>query len=147
MNVGDETRIYHGRWRNAGLDSDYYAEVALATLPRDRWGALALFAEQSEGWVWSAPVKLPESGVEIALNADHPELMRVELSDDRMGLLPAYSGENSGIAQATRGLEATVTWRAGDLEALAGKSVRLRIHLRRHGSAESRLYAVYLRGG
>ena len=47
LNVGDETRIYHGRWRNSGQRAediaDYYrAEVALATLPRDRWGALGL---------------------------------------------------------------------------------------------------------
>ena len=62
LNVGDETRIYHGRWRNAGVSEDYYAEVALATLPRDRWGALGLYPSEAEGWVWTAPVVLPEGG-------------------------------------------------------------------------------------
>ncbi len=43
LDVGDKTLIYHGRWRNAtATGQDYYAEVALATLPRDRWGSLHL---------------------------------------------------------------------------------------------------------
>ena len=145
LNVGDETRIYHGRWRNAGFTQDYYAEVALATLPRDRWGALGLFPRQSEGWVWSAPVTLPEHGVRIALNADAPELMRVELTDERLGLLPEYSGRNSGVPESTGGLESSVSRPAGDPSALSGKSVRLRVHLNRQGSLEPRLYAVYAR--
>ena len=146
LNVGDETRIYHGRWRNAGLIEvkDYYAEVALATLPRDRWGALGLFPKQSEGWVWSAPLTLPEGGVHIALNADHPELMRVELSDDRFGLLPEYSGQNSGVPQPSDGFESAVAWPTQDLSRLAGESVRLRVNLKREAGLEPRLYAVYL---
>ena len=147
LNVGDDTRIYHGRWRNAGLRGDYHAEVGLATLPRDRWGALGLFPQQSEGWVWSAPVTLPEGGVQIALNADHAELMRVEVSDDRLGLLPDYSGQNSGVPQASDGLESSVSWPSQDPSALAGKSMRLRVHLKRKGNLEPRLYAVYLRKG
>ena len=147
LNVGDETRIYHGRWRNAGLAPDYYAEVALATLPRDRWGALGLFPKQSEGWVWSAPVTLPEGVVEIALNADHAELMRVELSDDRFGLLPEYSGQNSGVPQPSDGLESAVAWPTAGPSRLAGESVRLRVNLKKEGGLEPRLYAVYLRGG
>ena len=149
VNVGDETRIYHGRWRNTHhVDvKDYYAEVALATLPRDRWGALGLFPQQSEGWVWSAPVTLPEGGVEIALNADHPELMRVELSDDRFGLLPEYSGQNSGVPQASGGLESAVAWPTQHPSRLAGESVRLRVSLKREAGLEPRLYAAYLRSG
>ena len=147
LNVGDETRIYHGRWRNAGLGEDHYGEIALATLPRDRWGALGLFPQQSEGWVWSAPVTLSEGGVEIALNADHPNQMRVEISDERLGLLPEFSGENSGIPQSSGGLESTVGWPGADPSALSGKSARLKVHLNRNGGLEPRLYAVYLRSG
>jgi hypothetical protein len=145
LNVGDETRIYHGRWRNAPPGGGYYAEVALATLPRDRWGALGLFPQQSDGWVWSAPVTLPAGGFSIALNADHPELMRVELTDERFGLLPGYSGPDSGIPQAGEGLESDVWWPTEDPSALSGKIVRLKVHLGRHESLEPRLYAVYLR--
>lgn len=107
--------------------------MALATLPRDRWGALGLSPLQSEGWVWSAPVTLPEGGVAIALNADHPELMRVELSDDRLKLLPAYSGPNSGVPQGRGGLESAVSWPTAGPSALAGMRVRIKVHLSRGG--------------
>ena len=145
LNVGDETRIYHGRWRNAGLSEDYYAEVALATLPRDRWGALGLYPDQSEGWVWSAPITMPEGRPEILLNADHPEWMSVEVSDDRFRLVPEFSGENNGTPQAEKGLEAPVRWPAGDLSRLTGQSLRFRIHLKKEGHREPRLFAAYLR--
>jgi hypothetical protein len=55
--------------------------VALATLPRDRWGALALNPSSSEGTVGSAVVELPAGGCEIRLNADAAHAMRVELTD------------------------------------------------------------------
>jgi hypothetical protein len=123
LNVGDETRIYHGRWRNAGYTDDYHGEVALATLPRDRWGALGLYPGEDEGWVWSAPVTLPEGESEISLNADHPETMRVEVSDARFRLLPGYSGPDGGIAEETSGLDSRVTWQGGNLSEFAGKLV------------------------
>ncbi len=64
LNVGDETRIYHGRWRNVGqkaadIAAYYRGEVALATLPRDRWGAIGLNPGTSEGTVCSAPSRCP----------------------------------------------------------------------------------------
>ena len=62
LNVDDETWIYHGRWRNAPVGPEYYGEVALATLPRDRWGAVGLIRGVSEGWVWSAPFRLAGGG-------------------------------------------------------------------------------------
>ena len=145
LNVGDETSIYHGRWRNAGANPDYYSEIALATLPRDRWGALGLFPNENDGWVWSAPVTVPERGWTVSLNADFPERMQVDVSDDMFGLLPEYSGAQSGTPGASEGLESKVRWGDADLSALAGKSVRLRVHLQRSGDTEPRLYAIYLR--
>ena len=58
LNVGDETRIYHGRWRNVWQNAEdvvthYHAEVALATLPRDRWGGLGLNPGVEEGTICS----------------------------------------------------------------------------------------------
>lgn len=147
LNVGDETRIYHGRWRNAVYGKEYWGEVALATLPRDRWGALGLYPEESEGSVWSAPIKLPPDGCRVVLNADAADAMRVEIADEQFELLPAYSGENSGTTARREGLDCPVTWPAGDLAALGGKRVRLRIHLRQHDDSQPRLYAVYLRAG
>ena len=145
LNVGDETRIYHGRWHNAPDGEDYYAEVALATLPRDRWGALGLFPDRSEGSVWSAPITLPENGCEVALNADDTQGMRVEIADERFNLLPGYSEGESGLTMVESGLESTVTWPKESLAALAGQRVRFRLHLTRKDGSEPRLYAVYLK--
>ena len=161
LNVGDETRIYHGRWRNAPYINpsiplqeggqaashreEYYAEVALATLPRDRWGALGLFPEATEGTVWSTPVTLPEGGCQVVLNADAAQGIRVEIGDGRFGLLTGYSGEDSGLTTAQGGLDCAVAWPKGDLAALGGQTVRFRVRLEAEGDATPRLYAMYLR--
>jgi hypothetical protein len=144
LNAGDETRIYHGRWANTTDVNDYYAEIALATLPRDRWGALGLFPDAVEGSAWSCPVTLPAGGCQLALNADGTPNMRVEIADERFTFLPTYSGEQGGKPAAAGGLECPVAWPQGNLAALAGQTVRFRFHLKRTDAVEPRLYAVYL---
>lgn len=144
LNVGDETRIYHGRWRNARYDEDYYAEVALATLPRDRWGALGLFPDKDEGAVWTAPIILPEGGCTITLNADVADGIRVEVADEHFNPLPDFSGAASGHTSQASGLECPVVWPTGDLASLNGQRVRFRVHLKRTAQDEPRLYALYL---
>ncbi|MBN1642027.1 MAG: hypothetical protein JXA09_12400 [Anaerolineae bacterium] len=146
LNVGDETRIYHGRWRNAGYGHDYYGEVALAVLPRDRWGSLRLNPGQTEGAAWSAPVVLPPEP-QIALNADAAGGMRVEVSDERFGLLPGWSGEDSGRPRGGAGLYCPVSWAGRDLGALSGKRVRLRVRMRGSEGVDPCLYAMYVRSG
>jgi dienelactone hydrolase len=152
LNGGDETRIYHGRWRNVPYDGstrvngeDYYAEVALATLPRDRWGALGLVPGASEGSTWSAPVTLPAGGSQIQLNADDLSGLSVEVADERFNLLPDFSGDHRGIAAGAGGLTCPVRWPTRDVAELGGRTVRLRIHLRKVGPQEPRLFAVYLK--
>jgi dienelactone hydrolase len=150
VNVGDETRIYHGRWRNVGWkpgmsEEDYYAEVALATIPRDRWGALGLVDEEKEGSVWSTAVQLPETGCTLALNADGIASMRVEIADEDFNPLPGHSGEHSGRAGDVDGLDREVAWPGEDLLNLAGQTVRFRIHMKKKADASPRLYALYLR--
>lgn len=147
LNVGEETRIYHGRWRNAGGKPDelkhYSGEVALATLPRDRWGALGIKAAAGE--VWSAVVDLPSPGCEIALNADGARGLRVEIADERFQPLADFSGQNSGTLDTDGGLDCLVKWPGSKLSALGGKKVRLRVHLQKQGPNAPRLYAVYIR--
>jgi hypothetical protein len=152
LNVGEQTLIYHGRWGNSERVTDYYSEVALATLPRDRWGALGLFPDQVEGSVWTCPIKLPEGGgtsplggCQVSLNADRACDMRVEIADERFSLLPAYSDERSGTIATEGGLDCPVTWPQGSLEALGGATIRFRVHVKRNGTTEPRLYAIYLR--
>ena len=71
--------------------------------------------------------------------------MRLEIADERFQPLAEFSGSNSGTTEAGEGLECPVKWPLGDLSSLGGKKVRLRIHLAKKGTAEPRLYAVYLR--
>lgn len=150
LNVGDETRIYHGRWRNVGWkpgmpEEDYYAEVALATIPRDRWGALGLVGDKQDGSVWSTAVTLPDTGCTLALNADGVAGMRVEVGDANFSLFPDYSGESGGVAQDADGLECPVQWPLGSLSALAGHTVRFHVTMNRADGVEPQLYAMYLR--
>lgn len=143
LNVGDETRIYHGRWVNAEKLEDYYAEIGLATLPRDRWGALGLFPRATDGAVWTAPVTLGRRGASLTLNADGVAGMSVEIADTQFRLLPGHSGERSGVTTAD-GLDCPVTWSQGSLDSLVGQTVRFRICLKRSGPVEPRLFALYL---
>ena len=150
LNVGDQTLIYHGRWRNSHYGRDYWSEVALATLPRDRWGALGLYPEGSrdsapEGWVWSAPVTLPETGCDLKLNADHANQMRVEVTDEHFRPLPQYSGAKSGRTETESGLDCPVAWPEAQLSALGGRTVRFRTYLKRDAGKEPRLYALSLK--
>ena len=158
LNVGAETRIYYGRWLNAEETSSCnYSDVALATLPRDRWGALGLdpvstdahrtdtTPPPAEGMIWSAPIHLPAGPVRVVLNADAARAMSVELADECFTPLARYAGANHGCLEADDGLDCVVSWPGGDLSALAGRHVRLGIRLERRGGMDPRLYAVYLR--
>ena len=145
LNVGDETRVYHGRWVNTDREDTYYSEVALATLPRDRWGALGIYPNKAEGVLYSAPITLPLRGCQVFLNADHADHMMVELLDERFVPLSSFSGAAAGTPGISSGFECPVTWPGGDLAAVGGATIRLRITLRRSGAVEPRLYAVYLK--
>jgi hypothetical protein len=167
LNYGEETRIYHGRWRNAnGADindlPNFWAEVGLATLPRDRWGSFGLLPDtdpksenparvvaaraNDNGTVWSTIIRLPATrSTDIWLNADDAHAMRLEVADENFNLLPDYSGQNSGSTQKASGLDCLVSWPKGDLTPLRGKTIRLRIRLQKQGTANPRLYVAYLR--
>lgn len=142
INVGDETRIYHGRWVNPEKLENYYAEIAVATLPRDRWGALGLYPRANDGAVWTAPLTLAPGAI-VTLNADGVAGMSVEIADANFQLLPEYSGANAARSPAAAGLDCAVTWPHASLDALAGRAVRLRVRLERGNHPEPRLFALY----
>jgi hypothetical protein len=152
LNVGDETRIYFGRWLNADYGEGYLGEVALATLPRDRWGYLAVQSAPSHGGttsprgaVWSAAIVLPDRPADFFLNAEGCAGISVEVADERFALLPGFSGTDRGVVNAAAGLDCPVRWAGGSLAALAGRTVRFRIHLENSAAAAPRLYAAYVR--
>jgi hypothetical protein len=147
LNVGAETRIYHGRWRNAGNHgeggkfSNYYAEVALATLPRDRWGAWGLNPNEAEGTVCSVPIALPPGGGELVLNAEATQCLSVELLDEQFVPIPGFAG---GKANGGDQLDGVVRWKGRDLCELGGRRVRIQVRLTRSGDSSPRLYALYV---
>lgn len=152
LNVGDETRIYFGRWLNADYGEGYLGEVALATLPRDRWGHLAVQTAPSHGGapsprgsVWSAAITLPARPSELVLNAEGVGGIRVEVADDRFALLTEFSGEAKGTVRGTGGLDCPVEWRGASLASLAGRTVRFRIHLENTADHAPKLYAMSVR--
>jgi hypothetical protein len=151
LNVGDQTLIYHGRCRNTNeIDPATghcysYAEVALATLPRDRWGGLGLFPEAQSGHFWTAPIVLPDTNSALFLNADDGTGISVEIADEKFNILPEYSGEQSGSVAAESGLDQPVQWPIGDLKALAGKTIRFKIHLNATSQTTPRVYAATLK--
>ncbi len=146
LNVADETRIYHGRWRNAGQKAEdiaehYRAEVALATLPRDRWGALGLNPEVNEGTICSAPVVLSSGACELRINADGVAGLSVDLLDERCNPIPGFTG---AVVVGPDGLDCPVLWQGHAPTELAGLAVRIRVNLEEHGQLQPRVYAVYL---
>ncbi len=147
LNVGDETRIYHGRWRNAwvpeGVTDDYSGEIGLAILPRDRWGALGLNPDRNEGSLLSVPIAFPDGDISIAINADGAEGIRVEFTDEQFRTIPEFSGEHAGTVSGD-GLHQIVEWPAHQLRKLAGQTVRMRVKLERKDRVDPRVYAVYL---
>ncbi len=146
LNVGDETRIYHGRWRNAwvpeGVTDDYSGEIGLAILPRDRWGALGLNPDRNEGSLLSVPITFPDGDFSIAINADGAEGIRVEFTDEHFRTIPEFSGEHGGIVSGD-GLNQTVKWPDDQLHKLAGQTVRMRVKLEKKDQVDPRVYAVY----
>lgn len=148
LSVGDETRIYHGRWRNVGqkaedIASQYNAEVALATLPRDRWGWLALNAGADAGALCSAPVVLPASGAELRINADGTAGLSVDLLDERF---TPIAGFTDGQVIGPDGFSCLVRWRDQALKELGGAAIRVQVKLKRTAEAQPRIYALYANG-
>lgn len=149
LNVGDETRIYHGRWRNSGQKAEdiakhYSAEVALATLPRDRWGSLALNPEMQTGTMVSATLTLPANSCELSINADGVSNLTVDLLDEKFRPIPGFEG---GRVIGLDGLENPVRWEGHTLTELGGESIRVQVRLQRSGGVSPQFYALYLEGG
>jgi len=152
VNVGNETRIYHGRWRNVGenaedLAAHDYGEIALATLPRDRWGALGLNPGSREGSIMSDAFSLPALGIEILVNGDGLRGARVELVDEQFNPVPSFSGTNSGRFDEEAGLDCAVRWPNGSPVSLpSGRRFRVCVHLSQQGDQQPRLFAITLQG-
>jgi hypothetical protein len=160
LNVGDQTRIYHARWtegRIAGICSeeagwgfhpeyidDYYAEIALATIERDRWGSLEIFPDQAEGHVISAPIQLPNdmADFKLTLNAAGTAGLTVSILETNFRPIEQYA---NGHCVDGDGLDAAVSW-STNLKPLAGRTVRFRINAKRQDRLAPKVYAINVNG-
>ena len=146
LNVGNETRIYHGRWRNVGqraedIAAHYRAEVAVATLPRDRWGALGLNPDANDGTICSAPVTLPAAGGRLTLNADGVTGLTITLLDEMLRPIPGFV---DGRVASSDGLNCPIHWGNRTLAEVGGQIVRVQLKMNRAINGEPRLYAIYV---
>lgn len=146
LNVGDQTLIYHGRWRNVGMDvdalaADYHANIALATLPRNRWGSLRLYPDTQRGAVWTEPLTITKDSA-LSLNADGVSGIVIEIGDADYTLLPEWSGDNAGTISGTDGLACPIDWGERDIRELTGTSVRLRLTMTATDCVSPAVYAL-----
>ena len=155
----DEVRLYydgmkcrvpqHDRWTDGSprdpstlSDSeradwleDTHSAMCLAVLRRD--GFVSLDGGESGGTVLTKPLVLAGSALFLNLDASRG-VARVEVLDEGGQPVAAFSDDQAGelTGNDTR---MPVEWRSGvDLSALAGQTVRLRIHLR-----QAKLYAFW----
>ena len=121
LNVGDETRIYHGRWANT--EHTWRTTTPRSPWPRSRATAGARWAcsRTDEGSVWSAPVTLPRPGCPVSLNAEGADDMRVEIADERFRLLPRAPAATPAVRPLQTGLDAPSRGRPQGLRRWAGR--------------------------
>ncbi len=136
-----DTEITHWRTGRRKLFSIIRAKSRSPHDP-ERWGALGLNPDASEGMVCPAVVELPSAECEIVLNSDAARSMRVEITDEHHHPLADFSGPNSGTLDTDGGLDSFVNWQQESLASLGGKKVRLRIHLRQQDKNVPRLFAI-----
>lgn len=145
LNVGDQTLIYYGKWRNSdgGTDEDaqrYYSScIALATLPRDRWGSLALNPKAEAGRLCTPEMPLGE-GTSLYVNAEGAENIQVSLLHEDLTPIPGFE---FGVLEGTDPLRLIVVFPG---QTSLPDKARIHFSLKR-GKQSPAIYAAYLVSG
>ncbi len=158
-NIGDQTFIYYGAWdpRQRGAPR---GGVGLATLPRDRFGALVVETAGEGPGNYQLPAVTSEfitaalaAGAtephRIFLNADGlgaDAAMKIELLGDEEQPLPGYSGRNAAIVRQS-GFQTPVTWNGKAQVRDLPARIRLRVRFEGTRRKDIRFSALYLRRG
>ncbi|MCB1077522.1 MAG: hypothetical protein KDM64_06795 [Verrucomicrobiae bacterium] len=161
-NVGDQTFLYYGAWDpRHWVDTPERGGVGIATLPRDRFGALVV-DETAQG---PGDYQLPEivsefvtSPVSVAVKAgENPRIfvnaeglgdeawLRIELLDSMERPLSGYAGEAAAMVRQS-GFQAPVNWQAISERRELPEKVRLRVIYEGAKKTAIRLSAIYLDG-
>ena len=101
----------------AQIAPNYGGEIALARLPRDRWGALGLWGDKETGSAWTIPVTLPKRS-QLQINGSGLNGIRIEVGDESFGLLSNFKRGtggrlDSGLARRTDRMGRPSTRRVG----------------------------------
>jgi hypothetical protein len=155
LDVGNETLIYHTRWRNVAFQNlatakngginyakDYWCGIGLARFPRDRWGALALSGKNETGSAWTAPVTLAED-CHLTVNGSGLAGLQVDVADERFRQWAGYKQGRTG-GTANDEFDAEIGWTEHRLRELAGKTVRFHLYFSRSATTDPRLFALNL---
>jgi len=113
--------------------------IGLAKLRLD--GFAAMQAGETPGMLTTRPFALAGQHLELNVDAQAGGSVRVELLDADGRPVPGYSGDDAGVTADVDDLRFRPTWsKQHDLESLVGRTVRLRIELRK-----ARVYAFQVR--
>ena len=145
-NVGEESYIYYGHW-DPRVGSNYTPRggVGLVTLPRDRFGSLALKNPSRPASCVTCALRM-EGGGKLRMNVDglsSEAWLRVELLDEWDRPLPGYSGNQAAHIRQS-GLAVPVSWKGGDKIEHGSTPFRVNVRFEGAQSQSIKLYALYL---
>jgi len=152
-NVGEQTFIYYGAWdpRHTGGTPQPRGGVGIATVPRDRFAALAVDLSGKGPGDYQLP-EITSELVTTAVEVKQPRFfvnasglgkeagLRLELLDALDVPVPGYAGD-AAAAVAQDGFQIPVEWKSA--EPLPGR-VRLRVVFEGAKNANCRLHAIYV---
>ena len=147
-NVGGETLVWYGGWDADVYLQEVHADIGLARLRRDGFGALRIKNPAQSGALVTCTLEAA-GPVWLWANADGlgtDAWLRVELLDDAEQPLAGYSGKEAAKLDRS-GTHVALVW--GDSASAAVMRGRFRVRVSFEGAARGgiRLYALYLSSG
>jgi len=156
-NIGEQTLIYYGAWdpRHGG---DPRGGVGIVTLPRDRFGYLAV-SEKTKGKgdyqtaeivseFMTSPVELEGDGPHrFYINADglgEDATLRVQLLAHNGAPLPEFSGDNAAIVRDS-GFQVPVVFKGKAAASGLPDRVRVKVTFEGEKNKDIRFSAMYVR--
>lgn len=146
-NVGDKTLVWYGAWDpRDGQNYQPRGGVGLATLPRDRFGALSVDGDGTAELVTSTVSASKADPRRLWLNVDglgEESILRVELLDERERPLRGYSGEHAAIVR-DGGFRTPVVWAAESQSTELPDRFRVRVFFEGEHPEKIRFHAAYV---
>jgi len=138
VNFGERTCIWYSTW-------DVFGNIGMATLPRERFGQLALRGDEKEGYVLSCPLDAAGKPARLFLNVSDlspDNALVVEVNDACGRPLGRYCGDEC-IPVTASGFRVPVRWKSTDTISAPGP-FSLRVHFSREGGKSPQLHALYV---